>query len=335
MALSDNSALSDPLQRFGVLRVALLDEDARTAQTTRTLLSTVGINQVHLCRTPDEMMEKLQDLAIDIVLVDVSSGKEEALEFIRDLRAKGGPASLIPLITLTQDTTAKMLREVFDAGASEAIAKPANARSLFSRLQSIIDTPRNFIVSKNFKGPDRRRKSAVEGKAELRGQRVPQILQRGDYDGSEVEGPRVVLPDFSLKLKVNESIPGITKSKMENEFIFWALSDVATLETAFQMLEEQPSHAAAMTERIVAASLSIQARANAYQYMLAVKVASLLYDFCRQYFDAKNPQHRMILDKHIATLSVIFHRRLSGDGGRTGQELLDELATLVRKFVAD
>jgi len=45
-----------------------------------------------------------------------------------------------------------------DSGANEALVKPVSASLLASRIQAVINSPRPFIKSPDFFGPDRRRK---------------------------------------------------------------------------------------------------------------------------------------------------------------------------------
>jgi DNA-binding response OmpR family regulator len=49
--------------------------------------------------------------------------------------------------------------EARDAGVHEYLAKPISARSLYSRINKIIAEPREFVQTKTFFGPDRRRRA--------------------------------------------------------------------------------------------------------------------------------------------------------------------------------
>jgi hypothetical protein len=48
-----------------------------------------------------------------------------------------------------------------DCGVNEFVAKPVTAKTILSRLESLIIRPRPFVVSAGFFGPDRRRRSAT------------------------------------------------------------------------------------------------------------------------------------------------------------------------------
>jgi DNA-binding response OmpR family regulator len=54
-------------------------------------------------------------------------------------------------------------RRVFqarDAGVTEFLVKPFNARDLYRRIAQLIERPRQFVRSEDFFGPDRRRGSS-------------------------------------------------------------------------------------------------------------------------------------------------------------------------------
>jgi DNA-binding response OmpR family regulator len=44
-----------------------------------------------------------------------------------------------------------------DAGVTEFLAKPISAKALYQRIINVVVSPRPFIKTKNYFGPDRRR----------------------------------------------------------------------------------------------------------------------------------------------------------------------------------
>lgn len=58
---------------------------------------------------------------------------------------------------LTGFTEFNKVIESRNIGVQEYLAKPISAVSLYRRLVSIIQTPRKFIKTKKYMGPDRRR----------------------------------------------------------------------------------------------------------------------------------------------------------------------------------
>jgi hypothetical protein len=51
----------------------------------------------------------------------------------------------------------RRVMEARDAGVTEFLAKPIAAKALYERILSVVLSPRPFIQTKNYFGPDRRR----------------------------------------------------------------------------------------------------------------------------------------------------------------------------------
>ena len=91
--------------------------------------------------------------------------------FVDCLRTSSkSPNRFIPVIMLTGPTQSNHIYYARDCGVNEILMKPINAEDLARRIIAIADHPRDFIVSPNYRGPDRRRKLAnlPEGAEERR-----------------------------------------------------------------------------------------------------------------------------------------------------------------------
>lgn len=97
----------------------------------------------------------------DMVIADWMMENGNGIELLRWLRAhKTDTLRYMPFIMLTGYSDQKRIIEARDAGMTEFLAKPISVNSLTSHILTVIDRPRKFIVTKNFTGPDRRRKTA-------------------------------------------------------------------------------------------------------------------------------------------------------------------------------
>ena len=68
------------------------------------------------------------------------------------------PDKFMPIIMITAHSERPRIIAARDCGVNEFVMKPVSARTLFSRLNAIIEHPRRFIRTKKYFGPDRRRK---------------------------------------------------------------------------------------------------------------------------------------------------------------------------------
>lgn len=340
------AAASAALERLGNLHVLILDTDIRAAQMTRTVLSTLGINKTMLTRDAAEAVSMVADKPVDVLVTEWDTKPKDGIELAVFLRTSPrSPSPMLPIILATQRQQPDELILAINSGINEIVAKPFSPKAMADRLFSIIDDPRSFIISPGFTGPDRRRAPPPPGVLERRGQREqPLIITREQMaEGLASDGrPRMVLPDFSLKKKI-ETVPanmaGIESilspaqaAKQEGDYVQWALNDVAAMRQSLKSLLASPEYSVTYIERITTASISVRARAMTSGYILAAKVAAHLNDFCRKRFQKDNKQHCLVIEKHIEALLAIFQARLIGDGGALGQELFDELERMVKKY---
>lgn len=96
----------------------------------------------------------------DMVIADWMMEPVTGIELLRWMRIhKNETIRYMPFIMLTGYSDQKRIFEARDAGMTEFLAKPISVNSLVGHLLTVIDRPRKFIVSGNFVGPDRRRRS--------------------------------------------------------------------------------------------------------------------------------------------------------------------------------
>lgn len=324
----------DQYKRFGALNVILADGDPSSAQRTRALLSALGVYQLRLTKNYAQLVEALKQAPADLIVFDAGNKTDTELDFLQKLRKESSTIALTPVLTLSPNTTEHDVRNLVNIGTTELVAKPVSIKTLFGRFQNMVDSPRSFVCTKNFKGPDRRRKQQPGVEGEGRTGQAPKVISREDYLAGEFDGPVTIAPDFTLKVKVNNVIGGALKPEVEDEFIFWSLSDISAMEASYQAISEG-NPVAPNLERICSGSLGIEARSEAYGYELGSEVARRLGKFCRHDFTQSNPGHIIVIEKHLQTLSTVYHGRLRGDGGETGKALIHDLGLLVKKYLGE
>ena len=95
--------------------------------------------------------------------------------------------------------------KVRDAGVTEYAVKPVSPKSLFSRIDAVIERPRQFIRVGEFFSPDRRRQKKGYSGDERRGQDKPdektlaQTLQESRVKWGRTRSIRHLIPTTNLK----------------------------------------------------------------------------------------------------------------------------------------
>lgn len=347
MATTELTKASDALAfaRLGHLQIAILDIDIHTAQLIRRVLGTMGITRTHLSRNSNDMLAILKDHPVDILIAEWDSRPENGIDLTRRLRAADSPNRMIPIILTTSRTTTSEFQLGIDAGANEIVVKPFNMRKILNTILRIVDQPRPFILAKSFVGPDRRRgRKAPPHIQNMRRPTPPTVIHKTAVNEIFVDDtPRLVLPDYSLKKKLESSVaqmagiehllPHAEATKRSEDYVQWMLKDTLTLKQSYKNLLAAPEHTRLSMERISDASVSIRARGVRSGYTLAARAATGLHDFCQKWMDPKNPNHLIIVEKYIETIQAILNANLVGGDSPVGRALMNELQLLVKKYI--
>ena len=144
------------LQRLSVL---IVDDNQNMRELIRAILQAFGIVNIYDGRDGEHGITKIRDFSIDLVITDWVMEPQDGLDLIKWVRTSPDcPDNFLPIIMVTGHTEKARIVEARDAGINEFVAKPVSAKSLYRRLVSVIEHPRQFVRTKTYFGPDRRRK---------------------------------------------------------------------------------------------------------------------------------------------------------------------------------
>jgi len=81
------------------------------------------------------------------------------MELVKKIRNdSASPDRFMPIIMVAAHSERPRIIAARDAGINEFVMKPVSARTLFSRLNAVIEHPRRYVRAGEYFGPDRRRK---------------------------------------------------------------------------------------------------------------------------------------------------------------------------------
>jgi two-component system chemotaxis response regulator CheY len=148
--------------RLDALSILVVDDNRYMCELIATLLRSFGMTKIYLAEDVNRALNTLRSEQIDIVLTDLSMSPVDGLEFTRSLRwDPDSPAPFVPVLMITGHSDRAKVMAARDAGVNEFLVKPLTARALFDRFVSLIDSPRAFVRSATYMGPDRRRRRAL------------------------------------------------------------------------------------------------------------------------------------------------------------------------------
>jgi CheY-like chemotaxis protein len=142
-----------------LLKVLVVDDNEHFRHLVRTVLQAVNIRDVAEAATGAEALEHLRAFAADLCITDWRMPEMDGLAFILAVRrAPDSPNPYLPIIMCSGYAEAGLVLEARQAGVTEFLAKPISARSLLTRVLSVVRNPRPFVRAGDYFGPDRRRR---------------------------------------------------------------------------------------------------------------------------------------------------------------------------------
>lgn len=140
-------------------RVLIIDDNPHFRRLLQSVLNTLGFKQIEEAVDGSTALKELAHFQADLALVDWRMAPMDGLDFTRFIRSSAdSPNRYLPIIMLSGYTEMSLVLEARDAGVNEFVAKPISAKTLQTRILSVLTAPRPFVKSKDYFGPDRRRR---------------------------------------------------------------------------------------------------------------------------------------------------------------------------------
>lgn len=147
--------------QFYGINILLVDDNQPILDLTKSILLTFGVGRVISARNGEKGYEEFCNYNPDLVIADWMMTPMNGIELTRLIRTdKRSPNQFVPVILMTGFSERHRVIQARDAGVTEFLVKPFNARDLYRRIAQVIERPRQFVKSESFFGPDRRRKQA-------------------------------------------------------------------------------------------------------------------------------------------------------------------------------
>lgn len=141
------------------VRVLIVDDQDFIRSLLRHIMGVLGCKNITDAVDGETAWELIRTNPPDLLLVDWEMQPLDGLELVKMVRNDGAsPDPFMPIIMITAHTERPRIVTARDAGVNEFVMKPVSAKTLFSRLNAVIEHPRRFVRTEQYFGPDRRRK---------------------------------------------------------------------------------------------------------------------------------------------------------------------------------
>ncbi len=142
------------------ISVLVVEDNLPMLEITKALLLALGVGHVIAAQNGELGYKRYCELNPDIVIADWMMKPVDGISLTRMIRSDPrSPNPYVPIILMTGFSEKRRVFQARDAGVTEFLVKPFNARDLYKRLVQVIERPRQFVRAEEFFGPDRRRRS--------------------------------------------------------------------------------------------------------------------------------------------------------------------------------
>ena len=149
------------------ISVLVVEDNQPMLDITKSLLLTFGIGHVVGAQNGEQGFDRFCEYNNDIIIADWMMKPMDGISFTRLVRNDAqSPNPYVPIILMTGFSERRRVIQARDAGVTEFLVKPFNAKDLYRRLVQVIERPRQFVRAPDFFGPDRRRKRVHTGRYE-------------------------------------------------------------------------------------------------------------------------------------------------------------------------
>jgi two-component system chemotaxis response regulator CheY len=141
------------------LKVLIVDDNHHMINIVKTIIRGFGVKDFFDAADTESAFEMFRAETIDLIVTDYAMAPNDGCEFVRLVRTSDdSPNPYVPIIMLTAYSERSKVEAARDAGVTEFCAKPVTATDLYRKVQGVINTPRSFIRTSVYFGPDRRRR---------------------------------------------------------------------------------------------------------------------------------------------------------------------------------
>ena len=148
--------------------VAIYDPVASHRNATRAAMFTLGFRNIETAPTIEAFNEIIWKSSPDLALCEAQGADAALCEMIQDLRQghSGHTNPFLVIIVTAWEKNHDLVSRVLNSGADDLLLRPFSVNILRSRIDTHVERRKNFVITHDYIGPDRRsdpnRASTVE-----------------------------------------------------------------------------------------------------------------------------------------------------------------------------
>jgi two-component system chemotaxis response regulator CheY len=143
--------------QLGDFQVLIVDDERTIQRLVMNVLQSLGFKDITAASSGRQAIALLSKQKFDFIITDWRMDDMDGADIIRFVRqSPDSPHPMTPIIMLTGNTEAHYVKTALALGVNGYLIKPFAADQLVRRIRAVIENPRQFVISPNYRGPSRR-----------------------------------------------------------------------------------------------------------------------------------------------------------------------------------
>ena len=156
----DWKAVYRDLSNIEDVRITLCEPNSELRMSLKMAFQGIGIRDLDDGASLRGVENVLELGEVDLLIWDTSCAGGDVCRFTHNIRHhRLGKNPFLPIITIVTDATPANIRKVMESGPDDLLVKPISTDFLFSRIKSMVERKRLFVVTSDYIGPERRKKN--------------------------------------------------------------------------------------------------------------------------------------------------------------------------------
>jgi len=131
-------------------RILIIDDEEASALGLSRIIEKAGYAVCITITDPQIAIDRLADIAPDLVLLDLHMEPLSGVEVLADINTRFDAHKRPPVIVLTADTTSEARHDALNAGAVDFLAKPLDHQEVLLRIKNVLHMRALFQRCQNY-----------------------------------------------------------------------------------------------------------------------------------------------------------------------------------------
>ena len=159
-------------------KVLVVDSQLHTRRLLKDALHMIGFRRMDDIGKIKDLAGAVEVFEPDLIMIDIDEQTDFVCQSIKAIRNKKvGSNPFVAIVALTWQPEEKAIGAVLAAGTDDVVMKPVSPKILRDRVTNLIKNRKDFVVTSEYVGPDRRSGDRAPGENDLPTVAVPNSLR--------------------------------------------------------------------------------------------------------------------------------------------------------------